>query len=215
MKKLAIIAFTALGLAACGSGRKNAAENAKVAAADPDLQGSWQSQECSLGGITAAATGPNAGLRHRVEYKFEGAKATRKTVAYSSATGCEGEVVRFEEVGDFKPETDKSKWSNDGEKPIQIVWNSLKVTPVGKAGVDYANGASLCGAQGWQEGKDKEVTAHAGDATCYNQKLPRTENNIYRVDKGQSMLQFGANITSNNQEKDRPTKANGPVYKKN
>lgn len=221
MKKLAIIAFTALGIAACGSGRKNAAENAKEAAKDPALQGKGFQGQCEVGATKAfqglinsllSGNGLQASPKsYRVEYKFEGARATRKTVSYVQAN-CEGaELLVQSETGDLKVNPDGK--TKDGGQSLNIVFDKLQVTAVGDQGVTFANGVSLCGKTDWQKDKETDQTSKAQDEKCYgSSKLPRTMYSVYKVEdspEGKVLALNPDTLTEMTAENKRPTDLQG------
>ncbi len=65
---------------------------------------------------------------------------------------------------------------------IDFNYDRLMVHIDSPTGLTVANGINLCQASNWIANEDRDVTANSEAITCYTQRLPRTELNIYRVE---------------------------------
>jgi hypothetical protein len=224
VKKLVVISLATLACVACGKGRNNnPIAAAKAAGAERDLLGAWQS-ECNtkmLQGVldwakVAVKEGADAAKQaapgsQRIEYKFEVGTVTRKVVLYNG-TQCAGELIRFEEVGKYKVETDPNKKSQDGGKRIDFHFDQVKATAVGQNGVTLANSVKLCDKSDWSADQTVNVNEHSSESTCYGIPAPRDVFNLERVDA--NTLYLALDQPKGNLENQRPTKVLDPVNKK-
>jgi hypothetical protein len=204
VKKLALISLTSLAFVACGKGsNKNPIANIKQAAADRDLQNTFQS-DCStkvgalfVSGVATAGAATVKSLR--TQYDFKGANVSRRMTYYTSAD-CSGEAFNYTENGSF--ETHKDQKTNDGGYSVDMHFKKVSAKALNDAGVTIANAIGICDKKDWQVGKEVDVTDHSADMTCYGAAEPRDDFNIYRVDNG--VLTLGNASLDSRSPDDRP-----------
>jgi hypothetical protein len=205
LKKLISLAACAMLVAAC-SKKNDPIANAREAAKDKDLQGTFVS-ECSTKPLSAVFTGLMTGLQakvasSRVTYNFTGANTSVKTENYSSGD-CTGDAAfTYEEKGTFSVNKDQKYKSNDGGYLIDVDYDNLKVTMVSDEGIKVANATKLCGISDWAQNKERDVSAQAKDASCYNSPIPRHVSNRYRVDD--KVLYLGTAAKGDTRDNQRP-----------
>jgi hypothetical protein len=206
VKKIILLSVAALAFVGCKGRSNNPFTAAKAAAADKDLQGTFDGP-CSTEGlafiVTGAATGLNAAVAsQRVQYKIEGDNLTRKTTYFKNAD-CSSESFIMEEIGSV--ENVKKGGSADTGYNVDMVFRELKETPLSDEGVTIANSLKWCGNESWA--KDKAVTIdaqRAAEKTCYGVAVPRRVYNMYRVDAGK--LYLATDDLKENRPEERPTK---------
>lgn len=216
MKKLIpLLIAIPLALVACkDKADKNPVRNITQATKDRDLQGTWQTG-CQATPIDAIISGFMSDFQAsvksaRVQYKYEGSNVNRVTLVYNAADCTGAESYIFNESGRFEI-NDKDK-SNDGGKFIDMKYEKVSLTIKDDNGAKVANERKLCGQQGWAVGKEVNVTGNAKDLNCYGVQVPRSNANIYRIDKPAGdqkwVLFLGANPAKDAQPNQRPATLN-------
>lgn len=223
MKKFIVMLVLPLAIVACkDKANKNPIAYVKQAANDRDLQGTWQS-ECNLKPIDAIISGFMSAFQasvksSRTQYKFEGANVNRVTLVYNTADCTGAESYVWNEQGEFKV-LDKVQVANVGDaKGIDMKFEKVMLTIKDDNGAKVANDRSLCGVQNWAVGKEQGITANANSANCYGVQVPRTNANIYRIEKpagnGKWVLYFGQSPTDAANANERPATLSSVKYEK-
>jgi hypothetical protein len=206
VKLLISVCALSMGFMGCGkdSSNSNPMDNVQQAAKDPDLQGKIFRGDCSMKPLDAIATGiatsGDASVKSaREQFEFVGANLTHAILLFNTSD-CSGDVsLTFRQMGTF--DIDIRKATGEGAKSIDINYGKLSLTINNDRGLKIATSIKLCGADDWKLNDQREVTDHAGNMTCYRQKMPVKVVNIYRVE-GKTLF-FGANGASASEN--RPT----------
>lgn len=203
MRKLTLVlAVAVVALAGCKD-KNNPVKAAEETAKEKDLQHTFQS-ECQVKPLDTVLTGILTGGKSTIKssrtlYRFEGNRVTRTTQMFGSSD-CSAESAGFIETGTF--EINKDIKTSDGGKGIKLKFDKLTVKVASDDGAKIANGMSLCGISDWKPGDEREVTGSSENLTCYSAQVPRTDENIYRVDAGKLML--GSSSTDPKSSSERP-----------
>jgi hypothetical protein len=193
-KLIAVYAVPFLLLSACGKGgNTNLADNVREANNDRELQEKIFKGDCSRKPLEAvvsgiATLGETSIKSAREQYQFVGATVTHVTNLYTTKDCSGAESIVFDEVGEFKIDTEKK--TADSGKYITLKMNTLTVKINNEDGAKIAQASKLCGAEDWGVQSEKEVTDAAARITCYRQPVPSVDENIYHVDG--NLLVFGS-----------------------
>ncbi len=226
MKKLFCLVLVTLATVACQHRSDDPIENAKEAAKDKDLQGTFVgactqrpldeiladygkvfSGDKPATALTRPGVVPN---RLQTSYTFSGAKLTRETRLYDNGECAKDPVITFTESGTFTGETDPNKLNNDKSRNIEMDFTKLEASVVA-AHVDIANQVGFCGLKDWAaDGQKREITAeNAAKPSCYNAKVPKRHvSNVYKIIKKDetTSLALGTTTKAEVAAKDRPAK---------
>lgn len=184
MKNLIILLVAATAVAACNKdNNQSAGQNTEQTVRDATIQGKYFWGQCTTEPSVAIATGLVTGealKASRTGFYFDGAQATRLTSFYEAADCAGQSAFTFRELAAMNIQTDKK--SADDATFIDFRYDRLMVHIDSPTGLTVANGINLCQARNWAANEDRDVTASSEAITCYTQKLPRTELNIYRLE---------------------------------
>jgi len=189
-----LIAAVPVLFTACGknSSNLNPVDNVREASKDSNLQNRIFRGDCSLKPLdtvaTGIATGGDTAIKSaRVQYEFVGANVTHATLLYTTSDCTGTPSVTFRETGSFIIDTDHA--APEGSRNLDLKYDHLHVTIGDDNGAKIANDVKLCENTDWAKNKDRDVTEHAADLTCYHSAITHKAT-IYLLQD--NVLMFGA-----------------------
>jgi hypothetical protein len=190
--KLSLLLVSALSAAVlmAGCGKHNNGvdtspiDNARQAAKAPEVQGVWESAVCK-GKADSAIAGAVYNITEHIE--FSGDNVRRITYFYTNTACQKPAAFEVEEKGTFDAGDDMG----NGLKTLNMQFQSAVITVHDKTTLLAFNTLHYGNIQNWVLDQPSDVTASSDGGTANWRKLPRTVNNIYKIEGNRLMMGVG------------------------